>query len=89
MLDARHEIGDTTFVGYDSPQAEARLLFLEVDGEQVSEAGVGTGVRFALDKSPFYAESGGQVGDQGQVTHDHFTIMVTDVQKEGSFGSYW
>jgi alanyl-tRNA synthetase len=55
---------------------------LELKGASVPQAGVGAKVRFALATTPFYAESGGQAADRGQVSGAGFTIQVLDVQKD-------
>ncbi len=64
-LSARH--GRTDFVGYDRLDAEVTVLGLIRDGGIVPGAGQGTTVELVLDRSPFYAESGGQVGDRGVI----------------------
>ena len=69
------EIGNTTdfeFVGYDNHQAVAKITAVNRDEKQPS---------IWLNKSPFYAESGGQVADTGTLTRDDEVIRVTDVQK--------
>ena len=64
-LAARH--GQTMFVGYERTQAEARALALLRDGEELAAAVKGDELELILDRSPFYAEGGGQVGDRGTV----------------------
>jgi alanyl-tRNA synthetase len=69
------------FVGYEYLQAEARVLALYVDGTPVQQLQPGqTGV-VVLDTTPFYAESGGQVGDSGQLLAGAATFAVEDTQK--------
>ena len=87
LLDAKGRLGATPFIGYDNLQGEAKIVLLEVAGREVASASIGTSVRFALDQSVFYAESGGQVSDIGTVSGtgdngDAFVIDVTDVQKD-------
>jgi alanyl-tRNA synthetase len=82
LQDAKPRLGATRFVGYTDLTAPARLTLLELDGKEVQSAPQGSTVRFALDQTPFYAESGGQVGDAGTVEGDGFTIRVTDTQKD-------
>jgi alanyl-tRNA synthetase len=83
LVDARPQLGDTAFVGYAVLETDAELTFLEVDGAEATTAPTGVQVRFALDRTPFYGESGGQVGDTGTVTGDGFAIAVEDVQRDG------
>jgi alanyl-tRNA synthetase len=78
-LSGRH--GRTTFVGYDTTAAEGRILGLLRDGEELPVAGEGEQVELILDRSPFYAEGGGQVGDSGLVrTGDGAVLQVTDTR---------
>ena len=62
------------FVGYQTLESEARIVHLEADEEG--------GVRFFLDRTPFYAEAGGQVGDRGLVEGDGFALVVEDTRKD-------
>jgi len=67
---AVHEaVGDTEFLGYETEEAEGRVVAVIVDGARVDEARPGQVVELVLDRSPFYAESGGQVGDTGLAFH--------------------
>jgi alanyl-tRNA synthetase len=78
-LSARH--GRTTFVGYERTSAEGRILGLLRDGEELVAAGEGDQVELILDRTPFYAEGGGQVGDTGLVrTRDGAVLQVTDTR---------
>jgi len=61
----RRENLSTEFVGYDATESEATVLAIFVGGEWVETAEAGTSVQILLDRTPFYARSGGQVGDQG------------------------
>jgi alanyl-tRNA synthetase len=74
--------GRTNFVGYERTSAEARVLgLLDRDGEELTSAGAGSDVELVLDRTPFYAESGGQVGDKGIVRSSDGTVLqVTDTQ---------
>ena len=70
----------TEFVGYDSLQTKAKVLRLTVANEGVNQAEQGQRVEVVLDKTPFYAESGGQVGDTGVLVGEHGRINVTDTR---------
>jgi alanyl-tRNA synthetase len=72
------EVGATEFVGYAQLAAEGRLLALLADGGRAAAVGEGTEIRFVLDRTPFYAESGGQVGDQGVLRGPSGIVRVTD-----------
>jgi alanyl-tRNA synthetase len=73
-----------TFVGYDQPEAEAPVaLMLSGDNAQLDAAEEGERVRVFLERTPFYAEGGGQVGDRGVIRTHTGTIRVTDTQKAG------
>ena len=69
------------FVGYDSLQCEAKILALFVDGERVKEARPGQEAVLVLDRTPFYAEAGGQVGDSGALKKNGATAAVADCKK--------
>jgi alanyl-tRNA synthetase len=74
--------GDKTrFVGYEHVQAEATVTALYVGGTAVNEISAGTQAIVVLDTTPFYAESGGQVGDAGQLIGSRGTFEVQDTQK--------
>jgi alanyl-tRNA synthetase len=80
----------TEFLGYESLQVEGRIVALYRDGVAVTALEAGdTGV-VVLDRTPFYAESGGQVGDRGELATSHGTYTVTDTQKiqAGVFGHH-
>ncbi|GAA4634369.1 alanine--tRNA ligase [Actinoallomurus vinaceus] len=76
----RAETG-TEFVGYDATRAEARLRTILRDGAEVPSAVEGEEVEVVLDRSPFYAEAGGQVGDRGRIrTASGAVLAVTDTR---------
>ncbi|MFC6084799.1 alanine--tRNA ligase [Sphaerisporangium aureirubrum] len=77
MLD---RAGRVDFLGYDHTVAEARVIGLLVDGASVPAAGAGTTVEVVLDRTPFYAEGGGQLADQGLIRSDASRVEITDVQ---------
>ena len=74
------EHGLTDFVGYEFEAADGVVLSMVVDGETVDRADKGREVEMFLDKSPFYAEAGGQVGDTGVIETETGTAIVTDTQ---------
>jgi alanyl-tRNA synthetase len=71
----------TEFLGYSSLEADGKILAVVVDGETVAEAGAGTEAEVLLDRTPFYAESGGQVGDTGEIRSDLMRALVIDTKK--------
>ncbi|MDQ1093458.1 alanyl-tRNA synthetase [Xanthomonas sacchari] len=75
-------LAPTVFLGYDSLQADGlRVVALLKDGRPVQSAQAGDAVIVLTDKTPFYAESGGQVGDLGTLTAAGTRLAVTDTQK--------
>ena len=76
----------TEFVGYDTLSCDAKILALVYEGERVGTASAGQKVLIVTDRTPFYAESGGQVADKGQLIAGDTTVDVYDVQKS-SVGS--
>ncbi len=72
----------TSFLGYTQPNATAKVEALLVDGQTVDQAEAGAQVQVILDQTPFYAESGGQVGDRGYLSGDNLVIRIEDVQKD-------
>src|ERR1700693_2663799 len=72
--------GAVTFTGYDQISGEATILGLLVNGVPVPSAGAGTEVDVVLDRTPFYAEGGGQLADAGVITVDSGMVAVFDVQ---------
>ncbi|HNI08195.1 MAG TPA: alanine--tRNA ligase, partial [Thiobacillaceae bacterium] len=74
--------GDKTeFVGYDFLEQEGRIVALYKDGSPVDEIGAGDEAVIVLDRTPFYAESGGQAGDIGEIACGHGSFAVRDTQK--------
>ena len=80
LAEVATEAGKTEFVGYQTLESDGRVLALIGPGGRGPVAGEGEEVRFVLDRTPFYAESGGQVGDQGVVRTPGGTIDVTDTR---------
>ena len=76
-------IDETKFLGYDRLNAEGKILGLWNDDLRVDTATPGKEHILALDQSPFYAESGGQVGDQGEFSGSNGSGQVVDCIKQG------
>ncbi len=72
---------ESKFVGYDSLEATAVVLEVLVDKERQPKVDKGQEFQFILDQTPFYAESGGQIGDKGYLEGDGVRVYVTDVKK--------
>jgi alanyl-tRNA synthetase len=70
------------FLGYTATQADAAVLLIVKDGEEIPEAGAGETVEVVTDRTPFYGESGGQVGDKGRIKADGFELAVNDTVKD-------
>jgi alanyl-tRNA synthetase len=75
--------GATEFLGYDTEAAEGIITALVKDGSVVTDAGEGETVAVVVNQTPFYGESGGQVGDTGVMIGEGFSIEITDTQKKG------
>ncbi|MFD4438914.1 alanine--tRNA ligase [Nocardia sp. NPDC058519] len=73
--------GATEFTGFDELTSEASVLALIVDGVRVPVATAGQNIEVILDRSPMYAESGGQIADRGTITASGLKLQVNDVQK--------
>ena len=79
----RDKAGATEFLGYDTEKAEGIVAALVRDGAIVDEASEGETVGVVVNQTPFYGESGGQMGDTGTISGEGFRIEVTDTQKKG------
>ena len=79
-LDLYDRFGPTAFVGYDAVEAEGTVLAILREGEPTSVASDGDEVEVFVDVSPFYGESGGQVGDTGVIVTETGTVRVSDTQ---------
>jgi alanyl-tRNA synthetase len=71
----------TEFTGYEALTGESRLRALLVNGAPVEAASEGAEVEIAVDETPFYAESGGQVGDRGVIESDTARVEIADTQR--------
>ena len=74
------QAGKTEFVGYERLDAEANVVALLDEDGRVPAAQEGREIRFVLDRTPFYAEAGGQIGDQGILRGRNGIVRVTDAQ---------
>jgi len=75
--------GETTFCGYEQSQNTSQISHILLDGKQVDQLHPGQHGIVVLQQSAFYAESGGQAGDIGQITSDNASFTVTDTHKQG------
>ncbi|WP_171997956.1 alanine--tRNA ligase [Cronobacter sp. JZ38] len=75
--------GASEFKGYDQTELTAKVTALFIDGKSVDQVTAGQQAVVVLDETPFYAESGGQVGDKGELKGNGFTFAVNDTQKYG------
>ncbi len=76
-----NECGSTSFTGYGTTQGDGKVLSIATNGEKVDFAGVDTDAIIVLSETPFYAESGGQVGDTGVITIGDTVFNVTNTTK--------
>jgi alanyl-tRNA synthetase len=75
------QLGDSAFLGYETLQAEGKVLSLVVGGAVVEKSSAGSEVEVVCDRTPFYGESGGQVGDAGRIVAPGLVVQVTDTLK--------
>ena len=73
--------GATEFLGYDTEEAEGQILAVLSSAEQIDKAEIGTKVQVVLNQTPFYAESGGQVGDTGTIRTETGLVRVNDCRR--------
>jgi alanyl-tRNA synthetase len=78
----KDKAGATEFLGYDTESAEGVVVALVRDGKEVGELKAGETGILVLNQTPFYGESGGQVGDTGTMTGDGVSLVVTETQKK-------
>ena len=78
----REKLGATEFLGYDTEQAEGVVLALVKDGKEIDQAADGEQVSVVVNQTPFYGESGGQMGDTGTISGDGFSFTVTETHKK-------
>ena len=75
--------GETQFNGYDATQGQGQIVAIYKDGEQVTEVFEGDEALIVLNQTPFYAESGGQIGDTGLFKNETGIFEVQDTKKSG------
>ena len=86
----REELKPTEFLGYEFDKAEGVVLKISKDNKFVDTASNGDKIEIITNQTPFYGESGGQVGDQGIIYTSECEINIKDTQKNGrSFCSLW
>ncbi|MGE0251774.1 MAG: alanine--tRNA ligase [Dongiaceae bacterium] len=78
----RDKVGASEFLGYSTDQADAEILAILKDGKEADSLAKGEKGILVLNQTPFYAESGGQVGDTGQITGTGGKFTVTDTNKK-------
>ncbi len=71
------DYGETEFVGYEEEMVKSKVLAIIKEGKLVEKAQKGDKCAIILDKTPFYAEKGGQIGDQGKITSPHNNLLIT------------
>src|SRR5215475_7525481 len=78
----REKIGASEFLGYETESAEGVVAALVKDGKEVSELKKGESGAVVMNQTPFYGESGGQVGDTGEMRREGLRLAVSDTQKK-------
>ncbi len=81
-FELREKLGATEFLGYSSENAEGVIQAIVRDGKPVEKANEGDDVAIVVNQTPFYGESGGQMGDTGTISGEGFEIAVSDTQKK-------
>lgn len=81
-FELKEKFGATEFLGYETESAEGVVQALVRDGNSVESASAGETVLIVVNQTPFYGESGGQMGDTGVISTDHAKIQVTDTTKK-------
>jgi alanyl-tRNA synthetase len=82
-FELKEKHGATEFLGYDTETAEGVVQAIVRDGKAMDSASAGDQVQVVVNQTPFYGESGGQMGDTGVISTDHARLDVTDTQKKG------
>ncbi|KQZ54867.1 alanine--tRNA ligase [Rhizobium sp. Root149] len=82
-FELKEKFGATEFLGYDTEAAEGVVLAIVRDGVAIDKAVAGDKIQIVVNQTPFYGESGGQMGDTGMISTDHAKVIVSDTQKKG------
>ncbi|ANK91880.1 MULTISPECIES: alanine--tRNA ligase [Rhizobium] len=82
-FELKEKHGATEFLGYDTESAEGVVQAIVKDSAVAEEAKAGDKVQIVVNQTPFYGESGGQMGDTGVISSDHGKIEISDTQKKG------
>ncbi|MBP1851005.1 alanine--tRNA ligase [Rhizobium halophytocola] len=82
-FELKDRFGATEFLGYSSESAEGEIQALVRDGASIPSAAAGETVQVVVNQTPFYGESGGQMGDVGVISGEGFVLDVIDTQKRG------
>ncbi len=82
-FELKEKNGATEFLGYDTESAEGVIQAIVKGGVAVDSASAGDKVQIIVNQTPFYGESGGQMGDTGVISSDHGKLAVNDTQKKG------
>ena len=82
-LPAASGVDETIFLGYEDLKSESKVLVLWIDQERVDEANENQEIFIACNQTPFYAESGGQVGDKGGFSSSNSSGVILDCKKQG------
>ncbi|MGN7293581.1 alanine--tRNA ligase [Rhizobium sp. SAFR-030] len=82
-FELKEKFGATEFLGYDTETAEGVIQAIVRDGAVVDSASAGETVQVIVNQTPFYGESGGQMGDTGIIRGDTATLSITDTVKKG------
>ena len=81
-FETKEKVGASEFLGYDTEKAEGKIVALLVDGKPVEKALAGQSVAMIANQTPFYGESGGQMGDAGEAIASEGKMTVGDCQKK-------